>query len=161
MKVTLDDGEMATAHFLATTRRLTAQAAKVKDKRYRGNISAIGMDILGTVSELAWSKQWGIYPDLSPSPRRGGVDSFVNGKRIDIKATHHQNGRLIAPIHKDADAVDVYVLAIVDENTVDFVGYAYSHELFSDQALVDLGQGLTHVLPQSKLHRFKQDLEHE
>lgn len=159
MKVTLDTGEMATAQYHATLRRAINQASKVTDQRRDSASQAIMLDIVGMVAEIAWHRVMGTFPDLSVSPRAGSADAMYQGRTIDIKATTRRDGRLLATTNKGAGAADFYVLAIVDEANVDFVGYAASADLLSKDTIVDLGHGPTHALPQSRLRRFKQDEE--
>ena len=154
MRVTLNKGEMAVAEFIATCRRLTNQSASVFDQRRDNKQQAIVLDILGSRSELAWAKASKIYPDLSLSPRRGGFDSVINGIKFDIKSTDRTNGRLLATTGKKTSDSDVYVLAIVSEEIVNFCGYAYAEELLSQSTVTDLGHGPTHALSQSQLRTF-------
>lgn len=157
MLVELDSGEMAVAQFLATMRRCVNQSVGVSDARRDSSLQAITLDMLGTVSELAWAKAMGTYPDLTIKPRRGSADAMIDGRRVDIKATSRRDGRLLATTDKSADAADIYVLAIVQENVVDFVGYAWSWELLHESTVRNLGHGPTHALDQCDLRRFKAD----
>lgn len=158
MKVELDPGEMGVAHLIATMRRCVNQSVKITDVRRDNSLQAIELDILGAVSELAWAKVMGCFPDLTVSPRRGTPDAIHNGKRVDIKATNRRDGRLLATTTKRRGDADIYVLAIVIDNVVDFVGYANADDLLSPQTIVNLGHGPTHALNQSQLRRFKRDL---
>lgn len=156
MKIELDTGEYAVARMLASMRNLAARSAGVKDARMDNAMNAIELDEIGLVSEIAWAKWQNTYPDLTTSARSGTYDSYCKGKRVDIKATKYKNGRLLAHIgKKDKDDVDMYVLAIVDGNVVDFVGYAMAHELLSDANIKDLGHGKGFAMDQSQLRRFR------
>ena len=77
------------------------------------------------------------------------------GKRYDVKATTYKHGRLLSTLKINND-VDIYVLAIVDHNQVDFVGFATATELRQDENLTDLGHGQNYSLPQDKLRAFRQ-----
>ena len=73
-------------------------------------------------------------------------DSFdfisKDGATIDIKATDRMDGNLVVPklMH------DVYVLAIVDGNTVDLVGYATKEMILKKQARKTLAMVLFGLL---------------
>lgn len=155
--ITLSPGELAVAQTLASLRRCVNQANGVTDARRDRAQQAIELDLLGTVSELAWAKYLNQYPDLSVNPRRGGsdyvspTDSPWPGMRVDIKATKRRDGRLLATTNKKSDDAHIYVLAVVDENEVTFVGWAKSEELLVPATLKDLGYGPTHALDQSQL----------
>jgi len=152
MIVELNSGEMAVAHFLATMRRCVNQSSKVTDQRRDKKLQAIELDILGLVSEIAFGKLFSAYPDMSIEPRSGSVDFVVEGIRVDIKSTSRSSGQLLATPKKKNEPADIYVLAIVQENIVNFVGFAKAEELLDDSTLTDLGHGPTHALPQHRLH---------
>lgn len=136
---------------MATMRRCVNQSSGVGDQRRDKSLQAIELDILGLVSEIAWAKAMSVYPDLSIQPRSGSVDSVIDGIKIDIKATPRPDGRLLATPKKNSDPADIYVLAIVKEHVVDFVGYAWADELLHQSTLINLGHGPTHALSQSQL----------
>ena len=155
MMVTLNSGEMAAAHLLATMRRCVNQSLRIADRRFSHD--AIDIDMTGAVAEIAWAKAWNIYPDLSCDPRSGTADCVLHGRRVDIKATTKRHHQLITHVDKAIDAADVYVLAIVNGSEVDFVGWAAAAELVCEERIADLGHGPTYVLPQDELRRFKCD----
>lgn len=109
------------------------------------------------IAEIAWHKHVGTYPDLSIKPRAGSADAVINGRRVDIKATHRRDGKLLATTSKSQDDADVFVLAIVNEDIVDFVGWATAGGLLSPETITDLGYGPTHAIPQERLHPFKEN----
>lgn len=156
MRVALDAGEMAIAHFVATMRRCVNQSVGVRDQRREQQEQAIATDMRGMIAEIAWHKHVGTYPDLSIRPRAGSADAVINGKRVDIKSTHRRDGKLLATVSKSKEDVDVFVLAIVNEDTVDFVGWATADELLSPETIIDLGYGPTHAIPQERLRPFKE-----
>ena len=51
--------------------------------------------------------------------------------------------------------VDVYVLAIIDGNTVNFPGYATKKELINPDNVTDLGFGKGYALKQNELRSWK------
>ena len=163
MKVTLNPGEMAIAQTMAAMRRGVNQASKITDQRRDNTMDANTLDLLGAVSEIAFCKAFSTYPDFSVMPRKGGADAILKHDgtitRWDIKATKRTGGRLLATTGKSANDVDYYALAVVQENVVDFVGYASAAELLSEETIIDLGHGPTHALTQDKLRRFKTKVE--
>lgn len=154
MKITLDAGEMAVASVSAAMRTASNRTAGVADVKI-GPQSQYQIELDGIVGELAFCKWKNVCPDLSISPRIKGADAVVDGKRVDIKVTRRPDGKLIAPITKNVEDVDVYILGIVNDNEVDFVGWAFSHELINENTVRDLGRGKTYVIPQSSLRAFK------
>ena len=152
LTITLTDAEMATAKMIANLRSIVARANNVVDVRKTGN--PLDMDELGMVAEFAFCKYWNIFCDIAPAPKSGGYDCILNGKRIDIKATHYKDGRLIKTLKENKD-VDCYALAIVDGNTVTFPGYAFSIELCQPKNIRDLGHGDNYVMDQKDLRQWK------
>lgn len=151
MIVELNPSEMGVAHFMSTMRRCINQSMNVVDRRLDKNHQAIELEMTGMVAEMAWGKATNTYPDFGIKPRSGSIDSVIDGLRIDIKATTRIDGRLLATPKKVSNPADIYVLAIVRENIVNFVGYADAQELLNPSTLTDLGHGPTHALPQTKL----------
>lgn len=159
MRVVLDPGEIAAARVLATLRQTINRASAIRDQRRDKVKSGADIDYVGMLAEIAWAKKFNSYPDLSISPRAGSADAIFNGKRIDIKATDRKNGRLLATTGKAAGVADIYVLAIVDDMAVDFVGYALAGELINHKTIKNLGHGNTYALEQSQLRKFKEDMK--
>lgn len=154
--ISLCNSEMLICQAIATLRNTCARSNGVKDQRVDNKMTPIEIDFIGIVAEMAWHKWRGTYPDLSVAPQQGTFDAVFMGKTIDIKATTYKQGKLLATLKKTMEASDVYVLAIVDKNQVEFVGYATNKELISDENITDLGRGNGYALPQNKLHKFKQ-----
>jgi hypothetical protein len=155
-RIELEPSEYAVAQVIASMRRCVNQAAGVRDQRRDSMKQAIELDMLGAVAEVAFCKWQNVYPDLSVRPRRGSADALLSGKKVDVKATDRRNGRLIATYGKEMDQADIYVLAIVEDLVVDFVGYATAQDLLCEASVKDLGHGPTYALEQSQLRRFKE-----
>jgi hypothetical protein len=130
------------------------QSSHVTDRRRDKRQQAYTLDMLGVVSEFAFCKAFGVYPDLSVHPRKGGADAVLKGRTWDIKATDRPNGRLLATTGKQPTDAQFYALAIVNENEVDLVGWAEASELLNPGTVIDLGHGPTHALEQTQLHPF-------
>ena len=156
MIVNMTPSESAIALTLAVMRNTTARQNNVADKQM-GKQDPIQIDRDGILAEMAFGKQFNLYPDVSVSPRKGGADLIThNGMKIDVKATRYKSGRLLIHIDKPVEEVDIYVLGIVDGDDVDLVGYIKSAEAIQPQNLNDLGHGSGYVIEQSDLKKFKE-----
>ena len=157
MKIILDNSEMLICSVVATLRNTTARGNGVRDARMDNKMTAIDIDTIGMMAELAWAKWKDCYPDLSVFPQSGTHDFVIDGYTIDIKATRVKSGRLLATLKKSECCSDIYVLGIVDGNEVDFVGYATKSDLFREENIRDLGRGNGYSLDQSSLRKFKEE----
>ena len=133
MKITLSPRELAMCDMIASMRYW--QGCGIDSTIiYKRNASRLGF-----AAEYAFSKQFNLHLDITSNLEK---DSFYfissNGATIDINATDRTDGNLVVPklMH------DVYVLAIVDGNTVDLVGYA-TNEMILEAGKKDLGHGLS------------------
>ena len=104
-------------------------------------------------AEMVFAKTYNIYLDLCFHIASGGPDFKLGGKTIDVKTTHHANGRLIVPMAKKNKPSDRYVLITGDLPKFTIRGFATSDEVFSSQG--DVGHGPCFVINQEKLHAFK------
>jgi hypothetical protein len=170
MIVTLTKGESEVCRMVAQMRNRQNTGInhdKVSDKPQEEN------NYLGVVGEYAFCKAMNVCPDLSTEPRKNGYDCLFNEHRVDIKATNIPSGSLLLPEWKDNPDIDIYVLAIlhpfqVDRSTsfcligmkVELVGWAFKTDLMQPENLKDLGKGLSYMLTQQQLRKFKQDLQH-
>jgi hypothetical protein len=154
VKVTLQPDEITVCQMLGRMRSLIARSSGVKDAKI-GSQDGSEADVIGMMAEYAFAKRFNTFPDMGLTPRSGSADGVFNGKRYDVKATTYKNGRLLCTLKHNPD-VDVYVLAIVDSNTVHFSGFAMATDLRQEQNLTDLGHGKGYALTQDKLRAFKQ-----
>lgn len=150
--VTLDDPEMMLVKMIGGMRSIVARSAGVVDAK-KADLSGLSIDEDGMMAEYAFCKQYNVFPQISPSPRSGSYDCVYGNKRIDVKSTRYKDGRLLATL-KDNPDVDVYVLAIIDGNTVTFPGYATKAQLCREENKIDLGRGEGYALTQDKLTPF-------
>jgi hypothetical protein len=157
--ITLDAGEMAVASMIAAMRNGVARGSQVSNAKI-GPQSDYQTDIDGIVAELAFCKWQNVFPELTISPRSGGADCMVAGKSVDVKATRRTNGRLLATLKKAVEDADIYVLAIVADNTVTFPGWVFAKELLNPENIIDLGHGSGYALEQSQLRPFKSLEQH-
>jgi len=155
MNVNMTPSESAIAQVLAVMRNTTARQNGVADKQM-GKQDPIEIDRDGILAEMAFGKAFNLYPDLSVYPRKGGADLIGRtGKRIDVKATRYKTGRLLIHIDKPVDEVDIYVLAIIDGDNVDLVGYVESANAIKKTNIKNLGHGEGYVIEQDALNKFK------
>ena len=131
MKITLSPRELAMCDMIASMRfwQGCGTDTTIIDKRKASRI--------GFCAEYAFSKQFNLHLDIISNLEKDSFD-FISkdGATIDIKATDRSDGNLIVPklLH------DVYVLAIVDGSTVDFIGYA-TKQMIEEAGKKDLGNG--------------------
>lgn len=155
MKIKLEPDEVTVCQTIGRMRSLIARSNGVKDAKI-GDQDGAEADVQGMMAEYAFAKRFNTFPDLGLTPRSGSADGILNGKRYDIKSTTYKTGRLLSTMKVNPD-VDVYVLAIVTGNEVDFVGWASKKELIKEENIVNLRGGLSlgYGLTQDKLNRFK------
>jgi len=150
--VELTDAEMLVIRMLGGLRSIVGRTAGVEDKKV-ANLPGLTIDEDGMMAEYAFCKRYNVFPDIVPGPRSGSYDCIYNGKRVDVKSTRYKDGRLLATL-KDNPDVDVYVLGIIDGNTVTFPGFATKAQLCHPNNKVDLGRGEGYALTQDELTPF-------
>jgi len=153
MRVELNPGEMVIANVLATMRNAVSRGSGTKDAKI-GKQSALQTDLDGAVAEIAFAKAHNAYLDFSVAPKSGGHDLFVNGYKVDVKATRYQHGKLLATTKKTLGDAQIFVLGIVNDHVVTFAGWAWATDLLASENLSDLGYGPTYALDQDRLKRF-------
>ena len=144
MKITLSPRELAMCDMIASMRfwQGCGTDTTIIDKRKASR--------LGFCAEYAFSKQFNLHLDIISNLEKDSFD-FISkdGATIDIKATDRSDGNLIVPklLH------DVYVLAIVDGSTVDFIGYA-SKQMIEEAGKKDLGNGPVWFVNRKELKKW-------
>jgi hypothetical protein len=148
MIIELDKLEIELCKFIGQKRSEIARNNNVKDAKI-GNHDGIEADIQGFKAEYAFAKHFNIFPDFGLSPRSGSFDGVTKkGTRYDIKSTKYKTDNLLSTLKINPD-IDVYVLAYVNEETVDFVGWVKKEE-----NIKDLGHGKGYFLSREKLTPF-------
>jgi hypothetical protein len=100
----------------------------------------------GAMAELAVAK----YLGLEWAPEIGNIsESDVSG--IEVRSTHHQNGRLI--IHKEDDSYSAFVLAIGMNGEYRLAGWCYAFDAKRPEFWQDpTGKGRpAYFVPQNRL----------
>jgi hypothetical protein len=117
----------------------------------------------GMLAEMAFGKQFNLYPDFSTHPRSGGADFRMRwgGEtiKVDVKSTRLRNGCLLIRMNKRAIDSDLYVLAIVRGAEVDLVGHISAEAAMVDDNVEDKGHGKTWSIGQGQLEQFKVESE--
>ncbi len=153
MKVSLDDKEVSLCKYIGTLRSSIARSNGVVDAKI-GNQDGVDADVQGFKAEYAFAKANNLFPDFGLSPRSGSYDGITrNNNRYDIKSTSHKRGNLLSTLKINKD-VDIYILAVVDNNIVDFVGWASKETLIKDENIKDLGHGRGYFLSRHKLNKL-------
>jgi hypothetical protein len=152
ISVSLTEQDLIMCRLIGNMRSLVARNNSVGDKKM-GSQSGSQIDEDGVIGEFAFCKHFNIFFDMGLSPRSGSYDCLLRGKRVDVKTTRYKSGRLLATTKINYD-VDIYVLAILEDNTVTFVGWTEREILTSAENLKDLGRGEGYSLDQSALKSF-------
>ncbi len=149
IKMILEPDEITICETVGRLRSLIARSSRVKDAKM-GSQDGAAADVMGMKAEYAFAKAFNIFPDFGLKPRSGSPDGVLNGKRYDVKSTHHLDGMLLSTRKVNPD-IDVYVLAIVKNRCVRFVGWASKEKLIKEDNLIDLGYGKGYGLDQNQL----------
>jgi hypothetical protein len=152
--VELNELEQALARDLATRRHSTSRAEGLKDAR-RGPMSAEEVDLEGAGAELAFCKLANVYPDTGGQPRPEDCH-LADGRKVDVKATKHENGHLIAVRWKKPGAVDIYALVVGKFPKYRCAGFLPSSELLRDERLKSFGREPAYAAEQDELQRIEE-----
>jgi hypothetical protein len=153
MTIELDEHEVNLCKYIGEQRSIIARSNNVFDAKI-GSQNGVDSDIQGFKAEYAFAKYINVFPDFGLSPRSGSCDGVTQkGMRYDIKSTHHKNGNLLSTLKVNKD-IDIYILAYICENIVEFVGWAYKAELIKEENIKDLGHGKGYFLSKDLLRKF-------
>ncbi len=153
MIVELDNLEVELCEYIGKLRSKIARSNNVIDAKI-GKHSGEQGDIQGFKAEYAFAKANNLFPDFGLSPRSGSADGVTrNNNRYDIKSTHYKTGNLLSTLKVNQD-IDIYVLAYVNQNIVEFVGWATKDELIKEENIKNLGHGDGYFLSRNKLNKI-------
>ena len=141
------------ASIVGGMRAMVNRRGGVSDKKI-GPQNGLVADQDAILGELAFAMLNNVWPDLSMTPRSGSADGRVGKYRYDVKTTRRRDGRLVATLKTNPD-VDVYVLAILDDEQVLFPGYALAAELCHESRITNLSHGPTYAMDQDQLRPWK------
>lgn len=155
--ITLSAADQKLVVEIAEARYAANRRAAVSDKSICGSAD---IDLNGYGGEVAFCRLFDLDPDLTIGPRSSALgtdsgDCVLNGRRVDIKTTEWQNGRLLATRWKKPD-VDYFALMVGKFPTYECRGFMATEDLLQPSRLIDLGKGLTYAAPQSDLIFSKQ-----
>ena len=147
--ITLNESEQKLSRFLAKMRHDQARAKGRTDKQI-GPQSSEETDLEGIGAEIAFCKLFNIYPDTEIGHTPDADCILRTGERVDVKATRHTNGHLLAVPWK-TDAVDLFALIIGTFPTYRLAGFMTSAELLQPTRLKDFGHGKGYAARQDEL----------
>lgn len=154
MILNLEPDEIQICQLVGRMRSLIARGNKVEDTKM-GNQDGAEADVMGMMAEYGFAKKMNTFPDLGLKPRSGSADGVMaSGKRYDVKSSRHKGARLLSTLKINPD-IDIYILCIIDGNTLDFKGWATKEELIKESNKKDLGHGVGYAIDQDKLKKFK------
>lgn len=129
-EVTLTPDDYSVALHLATDRMVESLRNNRKDTLFEKDwLHALSIHVLGAVGEIAFAKWMGDYPRFGVK-QFSGMDSDHHG---DIEIRHRSNrGWDLKIVDKD-DPSRKYVLTRGLPPVVEVAGWAYGHEVMSDE----------------------------
>jgi hypothetical protein len=139
--------------FIGQNRSKINRDNNIKDAKIGGQ-DGVNADIQGFKAEYAFCKHFNLFPDFNVTPRNGSADGVTKkGTRYDIKSTDRKNGNLLSTLKVNND-IDVYILAYIDNDTVEFIGWAKKTDLIREENIKNLEYGNVYFLDRSKLIPF-------
>ena len=152
--ITLNSVEERLATFVAKSRYKNNRDKNIHNSKI-GDQSDYLTDLNGFGAELAFSKLFNCYPDMSIFTRDASNDTgdvkLPNGMTVDVKTTTYPTGKLLAVIWKK-NTVDLYALMIGSFPTYTFKGFMKSNELLVPERIGNLGHGETYIAKQHELY---------
>jgi len=153
MIIELDDFEVKLCEYIGELRSTIARKSNVIDAKI-GKQNGIDADIQGFKAEYAFAKLYNLFPDFGLGARSGSCDGKTrHGTRYDIKSTNRKDGNLLSTLKVNND-VDVYVLAYVNENMVEFIGWIDKQSFIKEENIRDMGHGKGYFFNRNKLNLF-------
>lgn len=149
MFIELTPAEQIFARELAANRTASARAGGQVNMKGSGQ-SQEQVELEGVGAELAFCKLMNIYPDTGSGPRPEDCH-LLDGRRVDVKATQHEHGQLVAARWKKPGAVHVYVLMVGTFPTYRCAGFYPSDALLTDERLTELNNRLVYAAGQHEL----------
>jgi hypothetical protein len=161
VRIVLERGEMAYANSIASAMYISNLAQNVQEQIATTRQSAFDIHFTGVIAEVAFSKWQKLFRTPSVHVKPHSYDFDWNGMRLDIKSSTNVRSDLIAKKNTPTFQADVYALAIVQGNIVDFIGYAMNEDFINPKRLKRMNSGDTvYLIPRSELIPFH-DAEHE
>jgi hypothetical protein len=155
MFIELNESEQMLARHIAERRWTTSREAGLVNPQQGRKMTEQEMDLEGAGAELAFCKVANVYPDMEMT-HTNQVDAYTrNGERIDVKATRHERGRLLAVRWKKAGKVDFFVLMVGAFPKYRCAGFYPSEKLLQTAMLQPVGNGMAYAANQDDLQRIE------
>lgn len=151
IEVELTDFEFKLACDLGRARYESAQA-KYKDPYHNtATNNQFRNHQIGAHAEIGVCKHFGVYPEISGGQDNTSHDLILKGKRVDVKGSLLHDTELRAQkAAADRGIVDIYILAVVDCDTVFIKGWASHKDLVQPENLKE-------PIPKSPCYCLTQD----
>jgi hypothetical protein len=151
VEIELSPCEIAVATMIAKGRNDANRKAGIPVSRHSKE-DWMTVELQGIGAELAYCRMCNIYPDFTLHIRQGGEDCIMQcGLRVDVKATHHENGVLLVPTTKPIGDVDLYALMIGRFPKYKFVGWVEAEKAQRPVNLKLWGDNQVYVIGQDQL----------
>jgi len=155
MRIELTDADLAVCRMFATLRTINNRMGGVKRQIFKDYKDCLDHEEEGVMGEYAFCKKYNLFFDGTFSGKDAGYDCVLKGKKIDIKTTSLQDGNLIAFQSSEKSDVDIFILTVVDRNSVEIVGWIEKENFINPENLVDHKYGKRYFLPREKLKKMK------
>lgn len=150
----LSEPEKKMAKYLASQRYNKNRSTNTFNNKI-GPQSNEQTDLEGIAAEIAFCKMFNVYPDFQLDTRPYYDAILPNGITVDVKATSHPHGRLLAVLNKASNPPQLYALMIGEFDTgYTFKGFYPSKKLLQECNIKNLGYGPTYAIDQ----KFLKDL---
>ena len=147
--IQLTEFEVVVGRAIGERRSGYNRSQNVKDQKRDNKRTGVEIDILGAQAELAFYKLIDKFPVgpfmtdrvMSKKNKSDIGDVVIDGFTIDIKATEHKNGKLIAKKSFESNCIDIYGLMIKEnEDMFSFRGFFPAKELLVESRIGVLGK---------------------
>ncbi len=125
------ESELWTIRQMATARGRFSRASGTATQKVDESRTDVEIDLDGMLGEMAVCKWFDCWPSLENGPDPG-FDTFIGRFKVQVKATRHQNGKLLMKSLDDFDAA-IAILAIINEDlTVRLPGWCSRRDFLND-----------------------------
>jgi hypothetical protein len=169
--IQLTEFELEVGQAIGERRSGYNRSKNVKDQKRDNKRTGVEIDILGAQAELAFYKLIDKFPIapfmtdrvMSKKNNTDFGDAVLGGFTIDIKATEHQNGKLIAKKSFESNCIDIYGLIVKEyKDMFSFRGFFPAKELLVESRLGVLGTYVNrpcYMASQEELYDFSSCVE--
>jgi hypothetical protein len=152
--VTLTRLECRLAYALAEERHGKDRQDGIPDMLQGDQSRRTEYELNGAGAEIAFSKWFGIFPNLGTVLERGAPDYSIHGVRLDVKSNDRPQGNLLLPWHLKRGRADIYIYLAgsVRRAHYELVGWTTEGIAFQDKYIQDLPRGKTRIVPRADLY---------